>query len=121
MSTVYRTFVSNSGQIILTPYYVDDENLIKKDNLHPDIEKEFRDIELEEEIAEDKIYSIRREVEDQIDESGFNGDLNALCATCDARTLSFTDALSTKEYTISGMCQKCQNSVFDNPPQQFDD
>jgi len=38
-----------------------------------------------------------------------------LCATCDAEGIeisSFTDDLSVKEYQISGMCQKCQDSVF---------
>jgi len=36
----------------------------------------------------------------------------SLCATCDAQAVEFRDALSMKEYTISGMCQKCQDSVF---------
>jgi hypothetical protein len=39
-----------------------------------------------------------------------------LCATCpDSFGLtesSFRDDLSVKEYQISGMCQKCQDSVF---------
>ena len=38
-----------------------------------------------------------------------------LCATCKATDIeisSFTDDLSVKEYQISGMCQKCQDSVF---------
>jgi hypothetical protein len=38
-----------------------------------------------------------------------------LCATCDADGIeiqSFRDDLSVKEYQISGMCQKCQDSVF---------
>ena len=36
------------------------------------------------------------------------------CATCsETITLdSFRDSLSRKEFTISGMCQKCQDSVF---------
>ena len=36
------------------------------------------------------------------------------CATCgqDAQNKSFRDPLSWKEYTISGMCQSCQDSVF---------
>lgn len=37
-----------------------------------------------------------------------------LCATCGkaVTTLSFRNAISLKEYTISGMCQECQDSVF---------
>lgn len=27
----------------------------------------------------------------------------------------FTDALSKREYTISGMCQKCQDEMFSDP------
>ena len=36
------------------------------------------------------------------------------CATCggDAQNTSFRDELSWKEYTISGMCQKCQDDIF---------
>ena len=37
-----------------------------------------------------------------------------LCATCghDALSTSFRDELSWKEFTISGLCQKCQDEVF---------
>jgi len=34
------------------------------------------------------------------------------CATCNDPNMNFRDALSKKEYSISGMCQKCQDSVF---------
>ena len=36
------------------------------------------------------------------------------CATCGSavKLLSFKDALSLKEFHISGMCQPCQDSVF---------
>ena len=37
------------------------------------------------------------------------------CTTCDAprdTVVVFLDELSRKEYTISGMCQKCQDKVF---------
>ena len=36
----------------------------------------------------------------------------ASCVTCSGEAKSFRDALSEKEYTISGMCQSCQDSVF---------
>lgn len=34
------------------------------------------------------------------------------CATCAGDVGLFKDALSVKEYRISGMCQKCQDGVF---------
>jgi hypothetical protein len=34
------------------------------------------------------------------------------CAICKGPATEFKDRLSKKEYTISGMCQKCQDSVF---------
>ena len=38
-----------------------------------------------------------------------------LCATCGKPVGEFRDELSKKEFKISGMCQICQNSVFDQP------
>ena len=39
---------------------------------------------------------------------------NSKCVFCDAdvNEESFKDELSKKEYTISGMCQKCQDKVL---------
>lgn len=34
------------------------------------------------------------------------------CTTCNDRILKFRDELSRKEYSISGMCQECQDKVF---------
>jgi len=36
----------------------------------------------------------------------------ASCVMCKGEASSFRDPLSKKEYTISGMCQECQDSVF---------
>jgi len=36
----------------------------------------------------------------------------ASCVTCSGEASEFRDALSKKEYTISGMCQKCQDDIF---------
>ena len=53
-----------------------------------------------------------------------------ICVTCDeARDLkatSFRDDISRKEYSISGMCQSCQDDVFgadedDEPDEDWDD
>ena len=34
------------------------------------------------------------------------------CPTCGKTITGFRNASSTKEYKISGMCQKCQDDVF---------
>lgn len=35
-----------------------------------------------------------------------------VCATCGSTAVTFTDDLSKHEYTISGMCQTCQDKAF---------
>lgn len=35
-----------------------------------------------------------------------------VCVTCGQPVGEFRNALSQKEYGISGMCQECQDSVF---------
>ncbi len=34
------------------------------------------------------------------------------CTTCDGDATEFKDALSVREYSISGMCQVCQDKTF---------
>ena len=34
------------------------------------------------------------------------------CVTCQGNATSFRDEISRKEYSISGMCQSCQDSIF---------
>ena len=36
----------------------------------------------------------------------------ASCVICGGEASTFRDDLSRKEYTISGMCQDCQDKVF---------
>ena len=46
---------------------------------------------------------------------GRRGSIEAnLCSWCKGPAKEFKDALSRKEYTISGMCQKCQDETFDS-------
>lgn len=56
-----------------------------------------------------------KEVKDVI-ESVFPGTKEAIeakkCPICRQPISEFRDALSIKEYTISGMCQKCQDDTF---------
>ncbi len=35
-----------------------------------------------------------------------------ICMTCGDKVEGFNDELSQKEFLISGLCQKCQDSVF---------
>lgn len=39
----------------------------------------------------------------------------ASCVICGGEASTFRDDLSRKEYTISGMCQDCQDKVFETP------
>lgn len=43
------------------------------------------------------------------------------CVTCGGDASKFDDELSVKEYSISGMCQKCQDEVFKEPEEEEDD
>ena len=50
------------------------------------------------------------------------------CISCDATGLiasSFSDDISKKEYSISGMCQSCQDDLFgpdqDDEPEDYED
>jgi len=36
-----------------------------------------------------------------------------LCTTCGGVADKFTDDLSRKEYSLSGMCQACQDELFE--------
>lgn len=38
---------------------------------------------------------------------------NNECVSCGAKAVDFRDELSVKEYQISGMCQKCQDQIFE--------
>ena len=37
-----------------------------------------------------------------------------VCTTCGKSVVEFRDQLSRKEYTISGMCQECQDNTYSN-------
>lgn len=41
------------------------------------------------------------------------------CVCCGKPANSFRDELSVKEYGISGMCQACQDSVFNVPDEEL--
>ena len=36
-----------------------------------------------------------------------------VCVSCNGKATAFKDKLSLKEFSISGLCQDCQDSVFD--------
>ena len=35
-----------------------------------------------------------------------------ICVQCGRYAIPFLDAVSIREYTISGLCQRCQDSIF---------
>jgi len=37
---------------------------------------------------------------------------NWVCTRCGQKATSFDDALSLKEFSISGFCQSCQDAIF---------
>lgn len=36
-----------------------------------------------------------------------------ICVDCGGNATTFRDELSKKEYGLSGLCQNCQNKIFD--------
>ena len=38
---------------------------------------------------------------------------DGFCPTCGKRLTGFRDELSRKEYIVSGICQQCQDSIFE--------
>jgi len=42
--------------------------------------------------------------------------MRGLCMTCEYEADYFRNELSRKEYTISGMCQRCQDKTFGTEP-----
>jgi hypothetical protein len=41
------------------------------------------------------------------------------CKICDGKAVKFKTDLSRREYAISGMCQACQDKVFDPNIQEY--
>tara|TARA_Y100001951_G_scaffold102624_1_gene109646 strand:+ start:80 stop:358 length:279 start_codon:yes stop_codon:yes gene_type:complete len=46
---------------------------------------------------------------------------NDKCVSCNKIAMLFRDDISKKEYTISGLCQDCQDSVFGVEEDDFED
>ena len=56
-------------------------------------------------------YPMQKFLDDVFPEQAANKK-QGLCATCGGEVNGFRDALSKKEYGISGMCQVCQDEIF---------
>ena len=56
------------------------------------------------------VFALIPEMADRI----INGD----CSFCAKPLTPFKDAISKKEYGISGMCQTCQDSIFAEPEEE---
>lgn len=42
------------------------------------------------------------------------------CMTCSGRAAEFKDQLSRREYSITGMCQNCQDAFYNGPNDEGD-
>ena len=58
------------------------------------------------------IFALQPELGDRV--------LNGQCTLCAKPITEFANALSKKEYSISGMCQACQNDIFAPPEPEYD-
>jgi hypothetical protein len=54
----------------------------------------------------------------RIERGEMPGDAPLTCFFCEKPVGAFRDALSKKEYTMSGMCQSCQNKTFLSLPEE---
>lgn len=45
---------------------------------------------------------------------------NRQCVNCHGPALSFTDKISRQEYSISGICQNCQDEIFKEIEEDLD-
>jgi len=43
---------------------------------------------------------------------------NDTCSNCGEPAVEFTDEVSRREFAISGLCQKCQDIIFAEPPEE---
>ena len=43
------------------------------------------------------------------------------CVSCGCHADWFKDDLSAKEYTISGLCQQCQDDIFEEEEDQYNE
>jgi hypothetical protein len=60
---------------------------------------------------ENKSYAIKQLIEEVFPGTAKNI-AEKLCPVCKEEIHTFRDALSEKEYQISGMCQKCQDNIW---------
>jgi len=63
----------------------------------------------------DKANDIRK-LQNELMNTDVSADITAdRCVQCKQPATQFNDALSRKEYTLSGMCQRCQDRFFNQP------
>jgi len=43
------------------------------------------------------------------------------CVVCGGDASTFKDDISAKEYTISGLCQECQDEAFEEEEDQYNE
>jgi len=69
--------------------------MAKPSEKHPDMTRQLDDIGRKQ-FGRSRTESIERDI----------------CLFCGEPAIEFRDALSEKEYTISALCQKCQDDIF---------
>ena len=63
-------------------------------------------------MEENRIKELEQRPFAEIFPRAINDIKDGVCPTCGAEITGFRDTASKKEYTISGMCQSCQDRVF---------
>lgn len=59
-----------------------------------------------------KSYAINKSLKEFFGVDREDSITNDVCVMCKKPADSFDDELSRKEFSISGLCQQCQNKVF---------
>jgi len=63
-------------------------------------------------ISKKRIEELSKRPWAKIFPEGIKNLKEGVCTICGAKIEGFKNAISHKEYQISGMCQKCQDKVF---------
>ena len=74
---------------------------------------------MEENMSDKKSITIKKALNNMASKVGNNKNdrthsiKHKSCVFCNKENLYFTNALSRKEFLISGICEECQNAFFD--------
>ncbi len=94
------------GEPVVCPYEDAKDNCPRFDECIQETERRLKDTRME--VAEDYRNKPAGEIFPDAPKKIEEG----ICTTCGDKVGEFRNHLSLKEFGISGMCQKCQDSVF---------